>query len=82
MSTINDMRRYISNKYPGMDWKVKVSKMKTAQVIAVYHAIKEREQREAIIVDNRETPGYHQIDMFEYLYSINNGKETHTEVNV
>ena len=74
MATMNEMRSYISNRYDNMKWKNKVSKMPTRQVVAIYRRFKEKET-----CPNEE---YHQIDMFEYLYSINNGKETHTEVNV
>ena len=86
--TINDMRAYISSKYPGMKWKYKVSKMPTYQVIAVYRSFKEREidkkyeEKKLKLLNKEPDPHYHQIDMFEYMYSINKGKETHTEVNV
>ena len=87
--TINDMRAYISSKYPGMKWKYKVSKMPTYQVIAIYRSFKEREidkkyeeKKLKLLNKNKEPDNYHQIDMFEYMYSINEGKETHTEVNV
>lgn len=85
--TINDMRAYISSKYPGMKWKYKVSKMPTYQVIAVYRSFKEREidkkyEEKKLKLLNKEPDNYHQIDIFEYMYSINKGKETHTEVNV
>lgn len=80
--TINEMRNYISNKYPSMKWKIKVSNMSPAQVIAIFKSIKHREENEYVFVDNINDPNYHQIDMFEYLYSINRGKETHTEVEV
>lgn len=85
--TINDMRAYISSKYPGMKWKYKVSKMPTYQVIAIYRSFKEREidkkyEEKKLKLLNKEPDNYHQIDIFEYMYSINQGKETHTEVNV
>ena len=85
--TINDMRAYISSKYPGMKWKYKVSKMPTYQVIAIYRSFKEREidkkyEEKKLKLLNKEPDNYHQIDIFEYMYSINKGKETHTEVNV
>ena len=77
--TINDMRSYISSKYPGMKWKYKVSKMPTYQVIAIFQSFKEREKKQKI---KGKDPSYHQIHIFEYMYSTNKGKETHTEVNV
>jgi hypothetical protein len=81
MATINEMRIYISNRYDNMKWKNRVSKMPTRQVIAVYRRFKELDAK-ARIEETYPNPEYHQIDMFEYLYSINEGKETHTEVNV
>ena len=85
--TINDMRNYISSKYPGMKWKDKVYNMPTYQVIAIYRSFKNREidkkyEEKKLKLLNKDPDNYHQIDMFEYLYSINKGKETHTEVNV
>lgn len=80
--TINEMRSYISSCYPSMNWKTKVSRMPTRQVYAIYRSLKRREEKLNIKWFNREPEGYHQIDMFEYLYSINDGKETHTEVKV
>ena len=74
--TINEMRCYISSCYPGMKWKTRVKNMSTANVIVVYKKFT-REGRKPIEPD----PNYHQINMFEYLYSINEGKETHTEVD-
>lgn len=76
--TINEMRAYISNRYESMKWKDKVSRMPTRQVIAIYRNFKQRDEKAC----PREPDGYHQIDMFEYLYSINEGKETHTEVSI
>jgi len=80
--TVNEMRSYISGCYSSMSWKDKVSRMPTRQVYAVYNSLKRREEKLNIKWFNREPEGYHQIDMFEYLYSINQGKETHTEVKV
>lgn len=80
--TVNQMRSYISSCYPSMKWKDKVSKMPTRQVVAIYRSLKRKEEKLNIKWFNREPKGYHQIDMFEYLYSINEGKETHTEVKV
>ena len=77
MPNLNEMRSYISSCYPGMKWKNRVKNMSTANVIVVYKKFK-KEKKQPI----KEDPSYHQIDMFEYLYSINDGKETHTEVNL
>lgn len=76
--TLNEMRAYISKQYPGMKWKTNVSKMRPDQVIAIYCSFKERNKAKP----KKESEEYHQIDMFEYLYSINKGKETHTEIKV
>jgi len=81
MATMNEMRNYISNRYDSMKWKDKVSRMPTRQVVAVYRSIKRRDE-EARLNSTCPNPEYHQIDMFEYLYSINQGKETNTEVTV
>ena len=81
-ATVNEMRSYISGCYTSMKWKDKVSRMPTRQVVAVYRSLKRREEKLNIKWFNREPEGYHQIDMFEYMYSINQGKETNTEVNV
>lgn len=77
--TVNEMRNYISKRYNTMKWKTKVAQMPTHQVIAIYKSFKDREYKRPAV---EEDPHYHQIDMFEYMYSINKGKETHTEVNV
>lgn len=81
MPTMNQMRSYISNRYDSMKWKDKVSHMPTRQVVAVYRSIKRRDD-EARLEATCPNPDYHQIDMFEYLYSINEGKGTHTEVTI
>ena len=77
MATMNEMRAYISSCYDSMKWKNRVKNMSTANVVAVYKKFK-RDNRKPVQPD----PEYHQIDMFEYLYSINAGKETNTEVTV
>ena len=81
MATMNEMRSYISNRYDSMKWKTRVSKMPTRQVVAVYKSLKERDAK-ARVEETCPNEEYHQIDMFEYLYSINAGKETNTEVKV
>lgn len=61
---IYKMRTYISNKYDTMSWKVKVSKMPVAQVIAIYRYFQKRDE---LLQKKEEDLNYHQIDMFEYL---------------
>lgn len=79
--TMNEMRNYISNRYDNMKWKNKVLRMPTRQVVAIYRRFQELDAK-ARVDETCPNPEYHQIDMFEYLYSINQGKETHTEVKV
>ena len=81
MPTMNEMRSYNSNRYDNMKWKNKVLKMPTRQVVAIYRRFKELDAK-ARVEETCPNEEYHQIDMFEYLYSINAGKETHTEVTV
>lgn len=78
MATIAEMRLYLMGQYPeSMFWHTKVQKMPTRQVVAIYRKMygKSREglEREA------DSNTYHQIDMFEYLASLN---QTRTEVKV
>ena len=87
--TINEMRSYISNRYDSIKWKDRVRLMPTRQVVAIYRRFREDDERARLMetcpseyIRRKEPEGYHQIDMFEYLYSINQGKETHTEVKV
>lgn len=79
MSTISDMRLYLMRQYPeSMFWHEKVRKMPTRQVVAIFKKMygKSREGLERSV--EREA-NYHQIDMFEYMASLN---QNHTEVNV
>ncbi len=73
--TLNDMRLHILDAYPkaGMGWREKVTKMKPAQVIAIYKSIQERRARHEM----KEPEPYHQIDIFEWMISRNeNGSHT------
>ena len=42
--TVHEMRREISEVYPGEGWKIKVSKMPEDQVIAVYYKFLETQK--------------------------------------
>jgi len=73
MATIAEMRLYLMSRYPySLKWHKRVVDMPTRQVVAIYKKMKNDEERN--LVSN-----YHQIDMFEYLASLN---QTRTEVNV
>ena len=37
--SVQQMRKYVSDAYPGDRWKAKVKKMSDNQIIAVYHRI-------------------------------------------
>ena len=76
MATIAEMRLYLMSRYPNsLKWHKKVQNMPTRQVIAIYRSMHNRE----ILDKPIEYSEYHQIDMFEYLASLN---QTRTEVNV
>lgn len=73
--SLNDMRLYILNKYPGMKWKERVYNMKPSQVAAIYKNIKQREALEKLeifpsVFSFPKKEDFHQIDMFEYLLSM------------
>lgn len=73
MATIAEMRLYLMSRYPySLKWHKRVVDMPTRQVVAIYKKMKKDEEKN--LVSN-----YHQIDMFEYLASLN---QTRTEVNV
>lgn len=73
MATIAEMRLYLMSRYPySLKWHKRVADMPTRQVVAIYKKMKNDEEKN--LVSN-----YHQIDMFEYLASLN---QTRTEVNV
>ena len=75
--TLNDMRKYVSNAYPSLEWKAKVASMPTNQVYAIFQQLKKKEKK--------EEEQYHQMDIWEWAYECNKaagGKETHTEVRV
>ncbi len=42
---VNEMRNYISDRYPGIGWKRKVKYMPDNQVIAIYHSILKRDKK-------------------------------------
>lgn len=82
--TINDMRLYILDAYPNSSWKFrnKVLCMPTNQIVAIYHSIVERkEKQDQTKIGDKED--YHQFDIFEwsaYKNELENGKGTHTQV--
>ena len=78
---INEMRRYVSDSYPGLSWKSKVARMPQNQVIAIYKSLLNREKKEPVSVKAEEP---HQMDIWEWAYECNakrGGKETHTNIN-
>ena len=75
MATMSEMRLYLMSRYPNsLNWHKKVQKMPTRQVVAIY---------KKFIADPYEhchnPSNYHQIDMFEYLASL---EQNNTEVKV
>lgn len=91
--TINQMRSYISDKYPGLGWKQKVASMPTNQVIAVYKSFMNRKPKAAAKVvlaqevkeDVFVEPEPHQMDIWEWAYMCNEancGKETHSNIKI
>lgn len=75
--TISDMRLYLMSRYPNsLKWHKKVQVMPTRQVVAIYKKFT-ADRSEKIMCHNPSN--YHQIDMFEYLASI---EQNHTEVVV
>lgn len=78
MQTISEMRLYLMSRYPNsLKWHKKVQNMSTRQVVAIYKKMKRDEEKN--LVHPHNDSNYHQIDMFEYLASLN---QTRTEVNV
>lgn len=78
MATISEMRLYLMSRYPNsLKWHKKVQNMPTRQIVAIYKRMKELENKNLVHPHNNSN--YHQIDMFEYLASLN---QTRTEVNV
>lgn len=78
MATIAEMRLYLMSRYPNsLKWHKKVQNMPTKQIVAIYKRMKELENKN--LVHPHNDSNYHQIDMFEYLASLN---QTRTEVNV
>lgn len=62
------MRKNISDVYPGMQWKVRVSEMKPEQVYAVYYKFLEtgkfnkKKKRK-----NKKEKDYRQMTIFDFL---------------
>lgn len=80
--TINDMRGAILASYPnaGMGFRQKVTKMHTAQVIAIYKSIQEREAKRE--KQKQQDEEFHQMDIFEYMVANpeRDTAETHTQI--
>ena len=76
--TVNEMRIYILQSYPNSTtrWREKVTKMPTAQVIAFYKSLVNREDKKK---PEQIDDGYHQIDIFEYMASIQDAG-SHTQI--
>ncbi len=62
---IEEQRKFIMERYPGLRWHERVSNMKPAQIIAIYSALKARKVPKVTVVSKEEP--YHQIDIFEYM---------------
>lgn len=78
MATISEMRLYLMSRYPySLKWHKRVVDMPTRQVVAIYKKMKCDEEKNLVHPNNDSN--YHQIDMFEYLVSLN---QTRTEVDV
>ncbi len=75
--TIAEMKSFLNAQYPdSITWHRRVRGMKTNQVVAIYYDMKDRaakkkrkekEEREKKVEQEKQ---YHQIDMWEYLASI------------
>lgn len=80
--TLQQMRNFISEAYPGQGWRVKVACMQTNQVIAVYKSLMERGYNKDATKTVLETDtSNHQIDIFEYMRELED-KETHTDIKL
>ena len=74
MATISEMRLYLMSRYPNsLKWHRKVQNMPTRQVVAIYKKMSADPLENMYVRD----PKYHQIDMFEYMASL---EQNHTEV--
>lgn len=80
--TINDMRVALLASCPnaGMGFRQKVATMCTAQVIAIYKSIQEREAKHK--KQKRQDEEFHQMDIFEYMVTNpeRDAAETHTQI--
>lgn len=61
---IEDMRGYVMDAYPSMNWKRKVSDMSDPQVVAVYHSLLGRKKKEE---PKKEEPKFRQMTIFDYI---------------
>lgn len=90
--TINSMREYILAEYPKARpmWRNMIATTNnTAQIVAIYHRIENKKaadskaalEKEKSIAEGKPDEEYHQIDMFEYLATLNKkGNTTKIEV--
>ena len=79
MPTINEMRRYILDHYPnaGTPFREMIATTSyTRKIVAIYKSIKERSSKDIV-----KGVGYRQMDMFEYMLSLNERGNT-TEVKL
>ena len=60
---VPEMREFIGAKYPSQHWKTKVAKMAPNQVIAIYHSIKNREEKLSRTSTDENKPV--QLDIFD-----------------
>lgn len=60
---IEEMRKFVSDQYPGMGWKNKVRCMPDNQVLAIYRSMLQREARET--KKERLSQGEHQMTIWE-----------------
>lgn len=75
--TVEGMRDYIANAYPGIGWHIRVANMHEPQVIAIYRNMIERDRRkkhfEKIMKGRKPvTEKCHQISIWEWMKE--NGK--------
>ena len=60
---VEQMREFIGEKYPSQSWKSRVARMAPNQVIAIFHSIKNREEKLARV--RPDTDEYKQLDIFD-----------------
>lgn len=74
-----EMRRWVSDQYPSMKWKGRVSKMPDRQVIAIYKSMQMRETKS----EPKKQEEFHQMDIWEWAYSkalADGAKGSHTDI--